>query len=67
MPNKSLPAILRKVLENHVSQSQLTHDDELQGIIDQLTNLNDKVEMYKAKIKYNRQLKGLESSPKHPI
>jgi hypothetical protein len=59
MTDKSLPAILRKVLEDHVSQSQLTHDDELQGIIDRLTNLNDKVEMYKAKIKYNRQLKQL--------
>jgi hypothetical protein len=59
MTDKSLPAILRKVLEDHVSQSQLTHDDELQGIIERLTNLNDKVEMYKAKIKYNRQLKQL--------
>ena len=57
MPTESLPATLRKVLENHVSQSQLTHDDELQGIIDRLSNLHDKVEMYKAKIKYNRQLK----------
>lgn len=57
MPNKSLPATLRKVLEDHVSQSQLTHDDELQGIIDRLTNLNDKVEIYKAKIRHNRQLK----------
>jgi hypothetical protein len=57
MPNKSLPGTLRKVLEDHVIQSKLTHDKELQGIIEQLTNLNDKVEMYKAKIMHNRQFK----------
>ena len=57
MINKSLPAYLQQVLENHVVESQLTHDDELQGIMDGLTNLNEKVEFLKEKIKKNRQQK----------
>jgi tetrahydromethanopterin S-methyltransferase subunit G len=55
MGNKSLPAYLQQVLENHVTESQLTHDDELQGIYDRLSNLNKKVEFLKNKIKTNRQ------------
>jgi hypothetical protein len=55
MTTKSLPAHLQQVLRNHVAESQLTHDDELQGIIDRLTNLNDKVELLKNKIISNRQ------------
>lgn len=55
MTTKSLPAYLQQVLKNHVDESQLTHDDELQGIIDRLSNLNDKVEVLKKKIKVNRQ------------
>ena len=54
MSAKSLPASIQRVLEHHVSQSQLTHDDELQGILERLTELNDKVEMFKHKIKQNR-------------
>jgi hypothetical protein len=54
MSAKSLPASLQRVLENHVSQSQLTHDDELQGILDRLSKLDSKVAMYKQKIKQNR-------------
>ena len=38
MISKSLPAVLQQALENHVNESQLTHDDELQGIYDRLTN-----------------------------
>ena len=57
MLSKSLPAVLQQVLEYHVNQSQLTHDDELQGIYDRLTNLNDKVEFLKNKIKSNREKK----------
>tara|TARA_R110002167_G_scaffold70596_3_gene199295 strand:- start:5208 stop:5387 length:180 start_codon:yes stop_codon:yes gene_type:complete len=55
MISKSLPAVLRQALEYHVNESQLTHDDELQGIYDRLTNLNEKVEFLKNKIKSNRQ------------
>ncbi|MFQ3190264.1 MAG: hypothetical protein ACI936_001394 [Paraglaciecola sp.] len=54
MLSKSLPAVLQQALENHVNKSQLTHDDELQGIYDRLSNLNEKVELLKNKIKNNR-------------
>lgn len=55
MLRKSLPAILQQTLQYHVNQSQLTHDDELQVIYDRLTNLNEKVEFLKNKIKINRE------------
>jgi len=55
MINKSLPAVLQPSLEYHVNESQLTHDDELQGIYDRLSNLNEKVEFLKNKIKINRE------------
>lgn len=55
MISKSLPAVLQQALEYHVNESQLTHDDELQGIYDRLTNLNEKVEFFKRKIKSNRE------------
>ena len=51
MISKSLPAVLQQALEYHVNESQLTHDDELQGIYDRLTNLHEKVEFLKSKIK----------------
>jgi hypothetical protein len=54
MLSKSLPAVLQQALENHVNKSQLTHDDELQGIYDRLSNLNEKVELLKNKIKNSR-------------
>jgi tetrahydromethanopterin S-methyltransferase subunit G len=57
MISKSLPAVLQQALEYHVNKSQLTHDDELQGIYDRLTNLNEKVEFFKNKIKSNREKK----------
>jgi hypothetical protein len=55
MISKSLPAVLQQALEYHVNESQLTHDDELQGIYDRLSNLNEKVECLKNKIKINRE------------
>ncbi|MFT6345394.1 MAG: hypothetical protein ACJAWQ_002477 [Paraglaciecola sp.] len=57
MISKSLPAVLRQSLEYHVKKSQLTHDDELQFIYERLTNLNEKVEIFKNKIKSNREKK----------
>jgi len=57
MISKSLPAVLQQALEYHVKKSELTHDDELQGIYDRLTNLNEKVEFFKNKIKINREKK----------
>jgi hypothetical protein len=55
MISKSLPAVLQQALEYHVNESQLTHDDELQGIYERLSNLNEKVEYLKSKIKRNRE------------
>jgi hypothetical protein len=55
MPTKSLPAVLQQALEYHVNESQLTHDEELQGIYERLSNLNEKVEFLKNKIKINRE------------
>jgi hypothetical protein len=57
MISKSLPAVLQQALEYHVNESQLTHDEELQGIYDRLSNLNEKVEFLKNKIKNNREIK----------
>jgi tetrahydromethanopterin S-methyltransferase subunit G len=57
MISNSLPAVLRQALEYHVKKSQLTHDDELQVIYERLTNLNEKVEFFKNKIKSNREKK----------
>ena len=62
MSAKSLPASMQRVLEYHVSQSELTHDDELQGILERLTVLNDKVEIFKQKIKQNRIKKDKNNS-----
>ncbi|WP_416308229.1 hypothetical protein [Neptunicella sp. SCSIO 80796] len=50
MSSKSLPAYLQEVLENHVAQSELTHDDELQDIFDRLAKLNESVEKLKSVI-----------------
>ena len=57
MIRNSLPAVLQQALEYHVNQSQLTHDDELQNIYDRLSNLHEKVEFLKNKIKINRENK----------
>lgn len=57
MNTKSLPAHLQQVLEQHVAQSQLTHDAELQEIFAKLNNLNNKVELLKLKIISNRKNK----------
>lgn len=51
MASKSLPAYLQQVLEDHVAQSDLTHDEELQGIFDRLSKLNESVEKIKATIR----------------
>ncbi|MDN4503709.1 hypothetical protein QX776_14965 [Alteromonadaceae bacterium BrNp21-10] len=57
MANKSLPAYLKEALENHVAQSDLTHDDELQTIIDRLSKLNHSVEKLKAVIMQKKMAK----------
>jgi hypothetical protein len=57
MSTKSLPSYLQQVLKHHVDASQLTHDEELQGIIDRLSALNEKVESVKNQIKANRRAK----------
>lgn len=57
MSSKSLPAHLQQVLEHHVSQSDLVDDDELKGIMERLTKLNESVEKIKLVIKKKREQK----------
>lgn len=54
MPGKSLPAYLQQVLEEHMSQSDFVMDEELEGIFDRLTKLNNSVENIKATIRQKR-------------
>ncbi|MDF2177129.1 hypothetical protein P2G88_02580 [Aliiglaciecola sp. CAU 1673] len=54
MPTKSLPAHLQQVLENHVAQSDIAHDEELEAIFQRLRKLNDSVEKIKQTIKMRR-------------
>lgn len=51
MSSKSLPAYLQQVLEDHVAHSDIVHDEELQGIFDRLSKLNDRVEKIKTTIR----------------
>jgi len=54
MSGKSLPAYLQQVLEEHMSQSDLVMDDELKGIFDRLSKLNESVENIKMTIREKR-------------
>ncbi len=55
MSSKSLPAYLQQILENHVQQSDLSMDDELDGIFRRLSELNESVERAKRQILENRR------------
>ena len=55
MSNNSLPAYLQQVLEDHVTNKELTHDDELQRIFDRLAKLHSNVEGLKQKILLKRK------------
>ena len=57
MSNKSLPGYLQQVLEHHVANNELTHDDELQRVFDRLSKLNANVEELKQKILHKRGTK----------
>lgn len=61
MPSNSLPATLKKVLENHVAQSDIDDDEELRGIMSRLAQLNESVESVKASIMLKRAEKQIES------
>ncbi|GAC15261.1 hypothetical protein [Aliiglaciecola lipolytica] len=54
MSSKSLPAYLEQALKQHVEQSQLTHDDELETIYVRLAKLNENVEKMKKAILLKR-------------
>ena len=55
MANKSLPAYLQEILQNHVAQSDLNHDEDLQHIFDRLSKLNESVENIKRQIHNKRR------------
>lgn len=57
MAGNSLPAQLQRVLQNHLAQSDIARDDELEGIIDRLSELTESVEQVKMKILANRAKK----------
>lgn len=57
MSGNSLPANLKKVLEHHVAQSDIENDEELKGIFNRLTELNESVEKVKASILLKRAQK----------
>ncbi|BDX06220.1 hypothetical protein [Planctobacterium marinum] len=57
MSGNSLPAQLQKVLQSHLAQKDIAYDDELQGIINRLSALNESVEEVKSKILENRKAK----------
>jgi hypothetical protein len=60
MSSKSLPAYLQQVLENHVAQSDIVQDEELDSIFEKLTSLNESVEKMKAKIREKKKLRQQE-------
>ncbi len=64
MSSNSLPATLKKVLENHVAQSDIDDDEELEGIMSRLVKLNESVERVKASILVKRAQKQLEGIAK---
>ncbi|WP_088331959.1 hypothetical protein [Lacimicrobium sp. SS2-24] len=55
MSGKTLPAYLQQVLENHIAQSDLVRDKELEDIFSGLNRLNDNVERLKAIILQRRE------------
>jgi hypothetical protein len=57
MSGNNLPAHLQRVLQNHLAQSDIARDDELENIIDRLSSLNEAVEQVKRKILENRAAK----------
>ena len=57
MSGNSLPAQLQKVLQSQLAQKDIAYDDELQGIINRLSALNESVEEVKSKILENRKAK----------
>jgi polyhydroxyalkanoate synthesis regulator phasin len=48
---RALPAQLKKALEHHRNQSDITDDEELQTLMDKLDSLEQRVSFYKAKLK----------------
>lgn len=55
MSSINLPAYLQQILENHVQQSDLVMDEELNGIFNRLSELNENVERAKRQILDNRR------------
>jgi hypothetical protein len=55
MSGKTLPAYLQQVLENHIAQSDLVRDKELEEIFSGLNRLNDNVERLKSIILKRRE------------
>ena len=65
MTDTSLPAYLQQVLEDHVANKELTHDDELQRIFERLTKLHSNVEGLKQKILLKRKVLAERELPRN--
>lgn len=55
MPGKTLPAYLQQALEDHIAQSDLVRDKELEEIFSGLARLNENVEQLKSVILKRRK------------
>lgn len=55
MSKPSLPATLKSLLEHHIEHQDIPHDAEAEQIIQQLSQLNVRVEKLKALALRNRE------------
>ncbi|MFW8589223.1 hypothetical protein ACOI22_00280 [Glaciecola sp. 2405UD65-10] len=54
MQNFSLPIVLKLALEQHVAEADISHDEELEDVMQRLSDLNDKVQTIKEKAREKR-------------
>lgn len=57
MQKNSLPAVLQFALKQHVSAADIDDDDELHTIMQNLSELHEKVELVKLKARAKRLLR----------
>lgn len=57
MQKFSLPVLLQLALQQHAASADIEDDDELQGIMRSLSELNEKVENVKRKARERKALK----------
>ena len=63
----ALPAQLKKALEQHRNQADIADDEELDQLLTKLDVLNDKVRLYKEKIRQLKRAWALSHRPSGPV